>query len=234
MSRWALRRFWFELPAVAAIASTSRISVSQAPMTTRAAHSQIAVPFRHRLRPQSRSETDRRSKHSAWGIGRIAHFIAIVGPSEGAGVTGRQFYNDFNSGCKAGKSSNRLPCPLPQFAEQKPSRRRSQPEHRLGLKAAEMVQTRDECEPPACGWSKSYCHAPATPLRPPENRVLSGRLFGRKATYGMRRSYCQDGRCRAHIPHDISANVSSPSAKDPPIVSEKEETDGPQLLRQHR
>jgi hypothetical protein len=50
----------------------------------------------------------------------------------------------------------------------------------------------------------------------------------------MRRSYCQDGRCRAHVPHDISAIVSSPSARDPPIVSEKDETDGPQLLRQHR
>ena len=49
-----------------------------------------------------------------------------------------------------------------------------------------------------------------------------------------------EGGCAAAIvktrdvPHDISASVSSPSAQDPPIVSEKEETDGPQLLRQHR
>jgi len=34
-------------------------------------------------------------------------------------------------GQKARKSSNRLPWPLPQFGEQKPRRRRSQPEHRL-------------------------------------------------------------------------------------------------------
>ena len=64
----------------------------------------------------------------------------------------------------------------------------------------------------------------------PNHATLSWGVDGGR----MRRSYCQNGRCRAHVPHDISAIVSSPSARDPPIVSEKDETDGPQLLRQHR
>jgi hypothetical protein len=72
-----------------------------------------------------------------------------IGFGYSAGVTGRQFCNDFNgswnvfqavTGYKGAKSSNRLPCPLPQFVEQKPCRRRSQPEHRLGRTAAEMAQ----------------------------------------------------------------------------------------------
>ena len=78
-------------------------------------------------------------------------------------------------------------------------------------------------------------------LMPKRRRQTFGVIIPNHATLSwgvdggrMRRSYCQDARCRAYVPHDISASVSSPSAQDPPIVSEKEETDGSQLLRQRR
>jgi hypothetical protein len=55
---------------------------------------------------------------------------------------------------------------LPQFAEHKPSRRRSQPEHHLGLKAAEMD--------PDTNANRTL---PATRLRPPEKGGRSHRLL---------------------------------------------------------
>jgi len=67
---------------------------------------------------------------------------------------------------KVSNSSN-PPCPLPEFVEQTPGWRRSQPEHRLGLKAAEMRTARLLVE--------ILLSCSATRLRPPETAGRSRR-----------------------------------------------------------
>jgi hypothetical protein len=133
----------------------------------RQSSSDCAERWMERDRPSSSSRSaglakvKTRSVPSANLLKSLAGATGLEPPT--SGVTGRQFCNDFNvswnvfwsvTGYKAGKSSNRLPCPLLQFAGQKPSRRRSPPERRNS-------QTRIH-EPPACGRSillSSSCHA---------------------------------------------------------------------------